>query len=79
MVKPAAVMVNLLGQGSGSGIPEGLEKALALPGVHLHIYGKEVSRKGRKMGHVTGLGETIQSAEKLAQDAADVLKFGKPE
>ena len=26
---------------------------LALPGVHLHLYGKLAARPGRKMGHVT--------------------------
>ena len=26
---------------------------LALPGTHLHLYGKVEARRGRKMGHVT--------------------------
>ena len=76
MVKPAAVMVNLLGQDHGSGQPAGLDEALAMPGVHVHIYGKELSIPGRKMGHVTALGETIPEAEKAAQAAANVLYFG---
>jgi len=76
MVKPAAVMVNLLGRDHGSGQPTGLDEALAMPGVHVHIYGKELSMPGRKMGHVTALGETIPEAEKAAQAAADVLYFG---
>ena len=76
MVKPAAVMVNLLGQDHGHGQPAGFDEALAMPGVHVHIYGKELSMPGRKMGHVTALGETIPEAEKAAQAAADVLYFG---
>jgi len=76
MVKPAAVMVNLLGQDHGSGQPAGLDEALAMPGVHVHIYGKELSIPGRKMGHVTALGETLSEAEKAAQAAANVLYFG---
>jgi len=76
MVTPAAVMVNLLGQGHGSGQPAGFDEALAMPGVHVHIYGKELSMPGRKMGHVTALGETTAEAEKIAQAAADVLYFG---
>jgi 5-(carboxyamino)imidazole ribonucleotide synthase len=76
MVKPAAVMVNLLGQDHGSGQPAGFDEALTMPGVHIHIYGKELSMPGRKMGHVTALGETIPEAEKAAQAAADVLYFG---
>ncbi len=79
MVKPAAVMVNLLGQDRGSGQPAGLDEALAMPGVHVHIYGKELSMPGRKMGHVTALGETIAEAEKAAQAAADILYFGDGE
>ena len=79
MVKPAAVMVNLLGQGHGNGQPAGLNEALDMPGVHIHIYGKELSMPGRKMGHVTALGETIAEAEKAAQAAADILYFGDGE
>ena len=29
---------------------------LAEPGAHLHLYGKDEARPGRKMGHVTRLG-----------------------
>ena len=76
MVTPAAAMVNLLGQDHGGGQPAGFDEALAMPGVHVHIYGKELSMPGRKMGHVTALGESIQQAEKAAQAAADVLYFG---
>jgi 5-(carboxyamino)imidazole ribonucleotide synthase len=47
-----------------------------MPGIHVHIYGKELSMPGRKMGHVTALGKTIAEAEKAAQAAADVLYFG---
>lgn len=79
MVKPAAVMVNLLGVGPGSGHPGGFREALAIPGVHVHIYGKDASHKGRKMGHVSALGETLAEAGALAQKAADILKFGAPE
>ncbi len=79
MVKPAAVMVNLLGQGHGNGQPAGFNEAMDMPGVHIHIYGKELSMPGRKMGHVTALGETIAEAEKAAQAAADVLYFGDGE
>lgn len=76
MVKPAAVMINLLGQNYGQGQPEGLEEALAMSGVHVHIYGKEFSLPGRKMGHVTVIGETVSETEKTAQAAAHILKFG---
>ena len=56
MVKPAAVMINLLGKKEGLGIVEDYREALKDENVHLHIYGKEKSRSGRKMGHITMLG-----------------------
>jgi 5-(carboxyamino)imidazole ribonucleotide synthase len=31
------------------------EKLAATPGAHLHLYGKNEARPGRKMGHVTYL------------------------
>lgn len=76
MIKPAAVMVNLLGQGHGSGHPTGFNDALAIAGVHVHVYGKELSMPARKMGHVTALGETLSEAEQAAKTAASVLMFG---
>ena len=48
MVAPAAVMINLIGTGAGPGAPHGLERALAIPGAHVHIYGKTMSGAGRK-------------------------------
>ena len=76
MVKPAAVMVNLLAAGSGGGDPAGIDRALAVPGAHVHIYGKAKSHPGRKMGHVTALGDTLAEAERAAQAAANLTRFG---
>ena len=76
MVKPAAVMVNLLAAGSGGGDPAGIDRALAVPGAHVHIYGKAKSHPGRKMGHVTALGDTLAEAERAAQAAANLIRFG---
>lgn len=73
---PAAAMVNLLGSGDGPGEPSGLDAALAVPGAHIHLYGKDRSVRGRKMGHVTALGATPQEALAIAQRAADSLRFG---
>ena len=55
----AAVMLNLLGDLWFSGPPGAAGREpdwaslLALPGVHLHLYGKTQPRRGRKMGHLT--------------------------
>jgi 5-(carboxyamino)imidazole ribonucleotide synthase len=73
MVAPAAVMVNLLGARTGPARADGLADALAIPGAHVHIYGKLASRVGRKMGHVTALGATIAEAEATARKAADAI------
>lgn len=77
MRAPAAVMINLLGAGKGSGTAIGLDKALEIPGTHVHVYGKAVSARGRKMGHLTTLGETMEQALKTAQRAADMIQFGE--
>ena len=77
MVKPAAVMVNLLGDANGDSFPSGVSQALGIKGVHLHLYGKDASKTGRKMGHLTVLGESVESAFAKASQAAAALKFGK--
>ncbi len=65
--QPAA-MANLLGDLWEPGEPN-WERALELPGVSLHLYGKESAKVGRKMGHLTALGETPEAARALAIEA----------
>jgi len=79
MITPAAVMVNLLGTGKGPGWPAGLNRALAMPGVHVHIYGKAHSGPGRKMGHVCAIGASLDEAGARAQAAAGQISFGERE
>jgi len=78
MVAPAAVMVNLLGTAKAAGHPQGLERALAVSGAHVHIYGKALSGPGRKMGHVTALGATVGEALATAAVAAAEIEFRGP-
>ena len=73
MVAPAAVMVNTLGVRDGPAEARGMAQALAIPGAHVHVYGKLASRMGRKMGHVTALGASVAEAEAIARAAADAL------
>ncbi len=75
MRTPAAVMVNLLGTCPCSGQPLGLAEALAIPGAHVHLYGKEKSAAGRKMGHVTALGSAPEATLGLAERAARLIRF----
>ena len=77
MVAPAAVMINLLGTGPGSGRANGLDRALAVDGANVHLYGKLTSGPGRKLGHVTALGDTVEDAEARATRCAAEISFGE--
>jgi 5-(carboxyamino)imidazole ribonucleotide synthase len=59
MVIPYAVMINLLGKKEGEGFPENISEVLTDPEIHFHLYGKVNSRKGRKMGHITAIGDNL--------------------
>ncbi len=69
----AVVMKNILGEKQGNGFPKGLEKALKIPNVSIHMYGKKQSRPGRKMGHITVVGNTIEECLKKANKARKAL------
>lgn len=73
MTAPAAVMVNVLGRRSGPATLDSLRAALTVNGAHVHLYGKRESRIGRKMGHITALADTVEHAELIARQAADLL------
>ncbi|MFA7335316.1 MAG: 5-(carboxyamino)imidazole ribonucleotide synthase [Candidatus Obscuribacterales bacterium] len=62
----SAAMVNLLGDlWLSSGQPN-FAAALAISQAHLHLYGKEEARAGRKMGHITTVAESSSLAVELA-------------
>ncbi|HKI79210.1 MAG TPA: 5-(carboxyamino)imidazole ribonucleotide synthase [Ignavibacteriaceae bacterium] len=75
MVKPYAVMINLLGKREGEGIVENYDEVLANDKIHLHIYGKEKSRFGRKMGHITVLGDNLKKTLNLAKVAEKIANI----
>ncbi|MDQ5843312.1 MAG: 5-(carboxyamino)imidazole ribonucleotide synthase [Thermoproteota archaeon] len=66
-----AVMVNILGNqhSTGSYAIKGLRELLSVPGIRLYVYGKKTSKPGRKLGHITATGGTIEEALKRAADA----------
>ncbi len=66
MVKPFAVMINLLGKVNKSTNEVNLNNVLMNEEIHLHIYGKNESRIGRKMGHITILGDNLEEVLKQA-------------
>ena len=74
IIQPSA-MVNLLGAEAFSGLAryQGLEKVLEVPGVHVHLYGKKLTRPFRKMGHVTILDADVESLKKKAKFVKDNL------
>ena len=71
LLRPAA-MVNLLGDVWSEGEPD-WAAACAIPGVHLHLYGKAAAKPGRKMGHLTALAETVEDARAKALAARVAL------
>jgi len=54
LVLPSA-MLNVLGEAdfTGEAIYEGMDEVLATDGVHVHLYGKKLTKPFRKMGHIT--------------------------
>ncbi len=68
-----AIMLNLLGDLWRDGATPAWDRVLALPGVHLHLYGKLKAGKGRKMGHLTITGATVPEVRATALDAAALL------
>ncbi|WP_280154059.1 5-(carboxyamino)imidazole ribonucleotide synthase [Piscinibacter sp. XHJ-5] len=73
----AAVMLNLLGdlwfrKGDQEAAPPWRD-VLALPGAHLHLYGKLTARRGRKMGHLTLTAATPAEARETALRACALL------
>lgn len=70
---PGVAMANLLGDLWPEVGQPNWPAALALPGVHLHLYGKSQARPGRKMGHLTALGHSPEEAVARAKTARSLL------
>jgi 5-(carboxyamino)imidazole ribonucleotide synthase len=75
ILQPSA-MVNLLGTDgySGGAVYEGLEEVMRVKGVHVHLYGKKVTKPFRKMGHVTIVDASIDSLKQKVQFVQQTLK-----
>ena len=72
----ACVMLNLLGdlwRQSGREAAPDWAGVLALPGVHLHLYGKANAQPGRKMGHLSVTAASAAEANAVALEVARVL------
>ncbi len=75
-IKLPSVMVNILGgEGyEGQVIYEGLTDVMAIEGVKIHLYGKKITKPYRKMGHVTILSSSIDSALEKAEKVRKLIK-----
>ena len=65
-------MANLLGDLWHDGEPQ-WASAIALPEVHLHLYGKAEARPGRKMGHLTACAKWADEAVTRVKNARELL------
>jgi len=74
-LRKPAVMVNLLGESNGTAKLMGLEEAYNDPFVQVHFYGKKESKTGRKMGHYTVVGESIEDTLKRAEKYKKVIRI----
>lgn len=75
MIQPAAI-VNLLGDvwlNADAETGPHFDRALAVPNVRLHLYEKHLPRPGRKMGHLSATGTTVEEAVQLVLEAKSKL------
>lgn len=68
----ASLMVNLLGEAPDPA------RVLAVPGAHLHLYGKAAAPR-RKVGHVTLTAATTAALAERTSQLADVLEVALPD
>jgi 5-(carboxyamino)imidazole ribonucleotide synthase len=73
LLAPSVATVNVVGPADGADPRDRLPAALAVPGAHVHLYGKG-SRPGRKLGHVTVVGEDAEATRAAARRAAALLE-----
>ncbi|KAF8476016.1 AIR carboxylase-domain-containing protein [Kalaharituber pfeilii] len=73
-VSTNAIMINILGSSQPNspwGHLELARMALSVPGATVHLYGKGPGRPGRKMGHITVVGGSMEAVEKNARPLID--------
>lgn len=75
-LKIPSVMVNVLGAEGYEGPVryEGLTESMSIDGVKVHLYGKKITRPFRKMGHVTVLSSSLESALEKADTVKQLIR-----
>jgi 5-(carboxyamino)imidazole ribonucleotide synthase len=76
IIRPTA-MVNLLGEAdfTGNAVYEGMDQILSTAGVHVHLYGKKITKPFRKMGHVTIADKNIEGLKEKVNFVKAHLKI----
>lgn len=76
----SAAMLNLIGySNSMTDITKIAHVALEVPGASVHLYGKAECRKGRKMGHITLVGDSEGSVRENLRPLLNLLPDATPE
>jgi 5-(carboxyamino)imidazole ribonucleotide synthase len=78
-----AAMLNILGDiwfedDSDDTRDPAWDQVLAIPGAHLHLYGKAEARRARKMGHVTFVAATMEDVQQNLRKACAILGIEAP-
>lgn len=75
LVSPG-VMINVLGAPNHEGIAhyDGLSEVMQLKGVKVHLYGKQLTKPFRKMGHVTVYGGDLETVKHVGREVSEKLK-----
>jgi 5-(carboxyamino)imidazole ribonucleotide synthase len=75
VIAPSA-MVNILGEDGFEGDAKyaGFEEVMSVSGVHVHLYGKKITKPFRKMGHVTIMDSDVESLKKKVNFVKQTLK-----
>ncbi|MCW3125172.1 MAG: phosphoribosylaminoimidazole carboxylase [Bacteroidetes bacterium] len=71
-----SLMLNLIGEEGHSGAVyyKGMDEALKIKGVYIHLYGKHETKPGRKMGHITIIGENKNDLLDKARSLKELIK-----
>jgi 5-(carboxyamino)imidazole ribonucleotide synthase len=69
-------MINLLGEKGfdGPAVYKGLEECLMFNGIYPHIYGKEITKPFRKMGHITITGKDLVTVKETAKQIKQLIR-----
>lgn len=75
-MKTPSVMVNILGADNHTGHAyyDGLSEAMNIEGANLHLYGKELTKPFRKMGHATIVADSLEKAKSNARKLKEKLR-----